>query len=83
MHIAADADRGISAPLVCNSKDLVYFLILRHPVRCRYCRKRFYVSIFRVGEVRRDARARDVRHESDKSVPKAVALNQERSEDLH
>jgi hypothetical protein len=52
-------------------------------VRCRYCRKRFYVSIFRIGEVRRDAHVRDVRHENDESMPKAVALDQERSEDLH
>ena len=64
-------------------KDLIYFLILRHPVRCRYCRKRFYVSIFRIGEVRRDAHVRDVRHENGESMPKAVALDQERSEDLH
>jgi hypothetical protein len=26
---------------------------------------------------------RDVRHENDESMPKAVALDQERSEDLH
>jgi hypothetical protein len=63
-------------------KDLVYFLILCHPIRCRYCRKRSYVSIFKIREIQRDARARDVRHEKDKSKPKAVALDQERSEDL-
>jgi len=63
-------------------KDLVYFLILRYPVRCRYCRKRFSVSIFKIREVRRDAHARDVRHENDESMRQAAALNQKRSEDL-
>ena len=39
-------------------KDLAYLLVLRSAVRCRYCRTRFYVSIFRILGVRRRARER-------------------------
>lgn len=39
-------------------KDLAYFLVLRYPVRCRHCRKRFSVSIFNISTVRREADAR-------------------------
>ena len=62
--------------------DWVYLMILRYPVRCRYGRKRFSVSIFKIRKVRRDAHARDVRHKNDKYMPQAVDLDQDRSEDL-
>jgi hypothetical protein len=31
--------------------------MLRYPVRCRFCRKRFSVSMFSILKVQRDARA--------------------------
>jgi hypothetical protein len=40
-----------------------YFLVLRYPVRCRHCRKRFSISIFSVAMVRREADARRHREE--------------------
>jgi hypothetical protein len=44
-------------------KDVGYFLVLRYPVRCRHCRKRFSISIFSVAMVRREADARRHREE--------------------
>jgi ribosomal protein L40E len=38
--------------------DLAYLLVLRSPVRCRTCRKRFHVSIFSIGKIQREAEAR-------------------------
>ena len=63
-------------------KDLIYFLTLRHPARCRYCRERFYVSIFRITEVRRDALARDIRHQDEMRPPQPVFMDRHRVEDF-
>lgn len=38
--------------------DLIYLVGLHSPVRCRYCRTRFYVSILKIGTIRRDAEVR-------------------------
>jgi len=53
-------------------KDLAYFLILRYPVRCRYCRKRFSVSIFSIGKIRREAEARLHREEYEEQKSRAA-----------
>jgi len=52
-----------------QTTDLAYLLILRAAVRCRSCRKRFYVSIFSIGKIRRNAEVRRDReeHEEHKS----------------
>jgi hypothetical protein len=45
--------------------DLAGLFILRLPVRCRYCRARFYVSVLKIGRIRHEAaaqRAREQRH---------------------
>jgi hypothetical protein len=62
--------------------DWIFLIILRYPVRCRYCRRRFTVSIFKIRKVRRDAHLRDVRHKNDKPMSQAVALDEQRSDDL-
>ncbi len=41
--------------------DLVNRVVLRAPVRCRYCRVRFYVSILKIGAIRREAEQRRMR----------------------
>lgn len=41
--------------------DLGFMMVLRSPVRCRYCRVRFYVSFTRIGVIRREAQARLIR----------------------
>lgn len=38
--------------------DLGFLIALRSPVRCRYCRMRFYVNLFRIGAIRRNAEER-------------------------
>ena len=53
-------------------KDLVYLLILRYPVRCRNCRKRFSVSIFSIGKIRREAEARRNREEHEEHRSQAA-----------
>ena len=53
-------------------KDLVYLLVLRYPVRCRYCRKRFSVSIFSIGKIRREAEARRNREEHEEHRSQAA-----------
>jgi len=60
-------------------KDLVYFLILRYPVRCRYCRKRFSVSIFSIRKVRRDAHAHLTGKRVDGPTPKAADFDRQKS----
>lgn len=44
-------------------KDLAYLLVLRSAVRCRYCRLRFHVSIFKIRAIRREAHERRAREE--------------------
>lgn len=41
--------------------DIVYLAGLNSPVRCRYCRVRFYVSILKIGAIRREAEQRRFR----------------------
>jgi hypothetical protein len=53
-------------------KDLVYLLIFRYPVRCRYCRKRFFVSVFSIGTIRREAEARVHREEYEEQRSRAA-----------
>ena len=43
--------------------DAGFLLTLRFPVRCRQCRKRFAVSIFKIRRLRREATARIAREE--------------------
>jgi len=38
--------------------DVIYFLLLRYPARCRDCRLRFYLSFSRILKVRRYAKSR-------------------------
>ena len=45
-------------PSLFQSSDWIHLLLLRHPIRCRSCRERSYVSIFRIAEIRRKAVAR-------------------------
>ena len=49
--------------------DLAFLLVLHVPVRCRTCRKRFHVSLFSIGKIRRDAEVRrdQEEHEEHKS----------------
>jgi hypothetical protein len=49
-------------------RDLAYLLVLCAPVRCRECRKRFHVSIFGIGKIRRDAEARRDREDRDERI---------------
>ena len=55
-------------------KDVAYFLVLRYPVRCRYCRKRFSISIFNIATIRREADAR--RHREDYEERKSLTAIQ-------
>jgi hypothetical protein len=55
-----------------QTKDLAYLLVLRYPVRCRSCRKRFYVSIFIIGKIRRDAEARRNREQLEEHKSQAA-----------
>lgn len=48
-----------------QTTDLAYLVLLRSPVRCRSCRKRFYVSIFSIGKIGREAAARRDREEHE------------------
>ena len=52
--------------------DLAYLLTLRSPVRCRYCRKRFFVSVFSIGTIRREAEARVHREEYEEQRSRAA-----------
>jgi len=52
--------------------DLAYLLALQSPVRCRYCRLRFYVSIFKIRKLRREAEERHAREEHGTHVERAV-----------
>ncbi|MGB0065639.1 MAG: hypothetical protein WBP85_14450 [Terracidiphilus sp.] len=38
--------------------DLAHLALLRSPVRCRYCRTRFYVTLGKISGIRREAEAR-------------------------
>ena len=51
--------------------DLAYLLTLRSPVRCRYCRLRFYASVSNVRKIRRQAEERHARGEDDVDVEQA------------
>jgi hypothetical protein len=64
-------------------KDLIYFLTLRYPVRCRYCRKRFSVSIFRIGMIRREADARIHREEYEEHRSRTANPGGRTSKDQH
>lgn len=77
---------------VCGSKDLrpsrfqpgdlVYLLTLRHPVRCRDCRRRFCVSILHIRKVKRDARMRRTRRNREMRMPQSVLMDWKPFEDL-
>lgn len=41
-----------------RAKDLVYFLLLRYPARCRDCRQRIYLSFSKILNVDRKAKLR-------------------------
>ncbi len=62
-------------------KDLAYFLVLRYPVRCRLCRKRFSASIFRIGMIRREAEARRHREEYEEHRARTANQNGQTSKD--
>lgn len=68
-------------PSQLQRKDLVYLLTLRAPVRCRYCRERFYVSIFSILKVRHDAAARDARYKNKVRTPESVHSDQHSHDD--
>jgi hypothetical protein len=52
--------------------DLAFLLVLRAPVRCRTCRKRFHVSIFSIGKIQREAEARRDREEHEEHKSRAA-----------
>ncbi len=81
-HCPACGSRNLR-PSQLQSEDLVYLLTLRYPVRCRYCRERFFVSIFNIRKVRRDADARDARYKNNVSSPEAVVSDEHGHEDPH
>lgn len=60
-------------------KDLAYFLVLRYPVRCRHCRKRFSASIFSLRKLRRDAHAHLAGKQVDGPTPPAADSDRQRS----
>ena len=64
VHCHACGSRNLR-PSRLQLRDFVFLLTFRFPVRCRYCRDRFYASIFSIRKIWRDARARDIRHEND------------------
>ena len=78
--------------LVCGSRnlrpahfqmtDLAFLLALRSPVRCRECRRRFHVSIFRIGKIRRDAEARRAREEHESRLSRAANPDWQTFKDL-
>lgn len=55
--------------------DVVHLLFLRYPVRCRLCRHRGYVSISRISEVRREARARRRREAHERVTHSTVFVD--------
>ena len=57
---------GNLRPAHFRRSDLPYLLILRFPVRCRYCRDRFHVGIFRIRKVRLVAEERHA-HEDERA----------------
>lgn len=63
-------------------KDLPFLLLLRSPVRCRYCRSRFHVSVFGIPQVRRDGEARRAREEHDFHLSQAAAIGERGLKDV-
>jgi hypothetical protein len=62
-------------------KDVGYFLVLRYPVRCRHCRKRFSISIFSVAMIRREADARRHREEYEERKSLTAIPDEQTSND--
>lgn len=48
-------------PSFLKINDLGYLVLFLFPVRCRKCRHRSHISVFRIREVRREAQARSLR----------------------
>jgi len=46
--------------------DAVYLLTLRYPVRCRTCRKRWYISLFRARRLPRSPERRPIGKKTDR-----------------
>jgi len=62
--------------------DLPFLLVLRFPVRCRYCRLRFHVSVFSILEVRREDKARRACEKHDSHPSQAAAISKHRVKDV-
>jgi len=58
--------------------DLAYLLTLRSPVRCRYCRARFYASIFKIPKLRREAGEQRAREEQAEQMQHAADFHRQR-----
>jgi hypothetical protein len=63
-------------------KDLLHFFALRYPVRCRHCRKRFYVSIFSLRKLRREAHTQRDGKQAAGGIPSAADSDRQKSEPL-
>jgi hypothetical protein len=63
-------------------EDLPFLLVLLSPVRCRYCRLRFHVSLFSIPKVRREDQARRAREEHDSHLAQAAAISERGLRDL-
>ena len=61
--------------------DLAHLAVLRSAVRCRYCRVRFYVSILKIGGIRRDAELRRARERYGVHLERMARSDQQRIPD--
>jgi len=61
--------------------DVLNRVVLRSPVRCRYCRVRFYVSILNIRGIRRDADQRRARERYSVQIERIAGTERQRIRD--
>lgn len=74
-HCHRCGDRNLR-PAHLRWTDMACLLVLRLPVRCRYCRARFYVSMLKIGRIRREAEAQRAREEHHAHLASRAAETQ-------
>ena len=62
-------------PSLLRIGDLAFLLVLRHPIRCRRCRHRSHVSVFKIAAIRRQAQARSRREAREQQLGPAVFVD--------
>jgi hypothetical protein len=55
--------------------DVGYIVSLRYPVRCRHCRLRSFVSMFKVLQIRRQVSARREHETREAAMPQTSFLD--------